>query len=105
MNKSFLWKHLMLIAFLLASMITFGYACSSSSKEVKEEPIVGTDGAQEEAPQVETGTIMEAIGVTNIREARGKTSKVVGKLKAGQRVKVSSLEDNWYAVFDPGRPI
>jgi len=36
---------------------------------------------------------------TNIRGHRSTDSKVVGRLTAGQKVKVDYLQDNWYAVF------
>ncbi len=41
----------------------------------------------------------------NIRADRSIYSKVVGKLRPGDSVKVDFLRDNWYAVFSPGESI
>ena len=49
----------------------------------------------------EWGEIKLVPATMNIRQARTTKSKIVGKLRAGQKVKLGLLEKDWYAVFDP----
>ena len=46
------------------------------------------------------GIIRYVHSTTNIRRERTTKSRVVGQLKAGQKVKADFREDNWYAVFE-----
>jgi len=46
------------------------------------------------------GELRYAQTTTNIRAERNAKSKIIGKLKPGEKVKVDFLIDNWFAVFD-----
>ncbi|GMR24928.1 MAG: hypothetical protein BMS9Abin39_0199 [Ignavibacteria bacterium] len=47
----------------------------------------------------EWGTIRYVHSTTNIRAGRSTESRIVGQLKAGQKIIADFLKDNWYAVF------
>jgi len=46
------------------------------------------------------GELRYAQTTTNIRAERNAKSKIIGKLKPGEKVKVDFLIDNWFAVFE-----
>jgi len=52
----------------------------------------------------EGGEIKYVRAATNIRAARSTEAKIVGKLSAGQKVKVDFLDQGWYAVFEVDQP-
>jgi len=84
-------------------------ACSSGREKVRSEEPAETPGltigdsnlVQEEVLEEELGEIMYAAKVANIRQGRSKTSKIIGKLRPGQRVKAHFGEADWFAVFPP----
>jgi uncharacterized protein YgiM (DUF1202 family) len=53
----------------------------------------------------EWGQIKHASKDMNIRQGRGTSSEVVGKLEAGKEVKVHLFKNNWYAVFDADQTV
>ncbi len=57
------------------------------------------------ASESDWGEIRYAHVTTNIRASRSTKSKIVGKLKPGQKIKVDFLSDTWLAVFKLDEPI
>lgn len=68
---------------------------TSVQATVPEKKPEMTDGLKSK----EWGIIFQVKDRTNIRAKRAINSKIQGKIRAGQKVKVDFPEDDWYAVF------
>jgi len=81
-----------------------GYVYTYLLKSVAEESLRQLTFAEKQlksALQDDWGELQYAEETVNIRSDRDKSSRIVGKLNAGDQVKVDFLQNDWYAVFDP----